>query len=221
MKNIRKFIELSAVGLFTAGFLFIIYFKLNCVAYRIPGTAMSPTIFDGEWVWGHRVSQEDLKLHDIVAYERDDMMYISRVVALPGDSIALNQDGRLLINGKLFGSGSSPFDPKQYGMLDVKNYGQNLNLEHIQLDEQHGYNVLYSEEGLLKYREYLSTEPIIVSKDEVYLVSDYRSNAMDSRIYGSVPMQAVKYKMTRVYFSEPNDFSELGKRFKRIGKKLH
>ncbi|HMQ10091.1 MAG TPA: signal peptidase I [Oligoflexia bacterium] len=220
MKNTRKIFEFSAIGLFVAGFIFIVYFKLNYVSYRIPSGAMSPTVIKGDWVWGRKLNQDHIKRYDIVAYERDGTMFISRVVALPGDSVELNQDNRLLVNDKLVGSEPLEFSSQDFDLPKIESYGQQLSIERVQINTWHGFNIIYTpDDGFMRYGKPLEQDT--VPEGEVYLVSDYRSNAMDSRIYGSIPKSAIKYKITRVYFSQPNDFSEIGKRLKRVGKKLY
>lgn len=72
--------------------------------FRIPATSMAPTVMKGDFIlantWAYRATAPERG--DLVVLHRDqapDTRYIKRVVAVPGDTLALEQ-GVLIINGE-------------------------------------------------------------------------------------------------------------------------
>lgn len=69
--------------------------------YRISGDCMEPAIRDGHFYWVDRISPllRQYQMGDIVTFKHEEKMWISRVVALEGDTISL-AEGKVIINGR-------------------------------------------------------------------------------------------------------------------------
>ena len=93
---VRRLIRNWAVpvgcGLF---FLFILRFVF-IIGY-VPTVSMEPTIKTGSFIMGFRIVG-DLKRGDIVIFERNGMITIKRIVALPGDTVYIDENGNVFTN---------------------------------------------------------------------------------------------------------------------------
>ena len=65
---------------------------------RVQGNGMSPSVGDGDLALTTRVVG-GLGANDIVAFEYDGDLLLGRVVALPGDTVEIRDDGTLVVNG--------------------------------------------------------------------------------------------------------------------------
>ena len=65
--------------------------------YRVVGDEMSPSFRDGDLAVYYRM-QEDYRSSDTVVVEVDDTLSVRRIVAMPGDTVDITEDG-LMING--------------------------------------------------------------------------------------------------------------------------
>ena len=55
----------------------------------VPSASMEPTIKEGAFIFGIRLVGE-LKLDDVVVFERDGQLLTKRIAALPGDVVVVN-----------------------------------------------------------------------------------------------------------------------------------
>lgn len=67
-------------------------------AVRIDGTSMENTLKGGDLVLVRR--GEDYKVGDIIAFRYDNEILVKRVIALPGDSVEIDGEGRVFVNGE-------------------------------------------------------------------------------------------------------------------------
>ncbi|MGI6033309.1 MAG: signal peptidase I [Coriobacteriales bacterium] len=65
---------------------------------RVQGNGMSPSIGDGDLALTTRIV-DGLEANDLIAFEHDGDMLIGRVVALPGDTVEIRNDGTFVVNG--------------------------------------------------------------------------------------------------------------------------
>lgn len=66
-------------------------------AFKVAGASMKPTLLPGDYFLAHRELAGGLKRGDIIVYHppgKDDIVYVRRVVALPGDSVDFAGDGQ-------------------------------------------------------------------------------------------------------------------------------
>jgi len=75
---------------------------------RIEGLAMSPRLSDGDLSLFYR-SNEELATGDVVLFSKNGKQFISRIVAVEGDVISLDEYGRMSVNGQQL-SDSSAYD---------------------------------------------------------------------------------------------------------------
>lgn len=103
-KSRVKLVVLLVVGLvLVPPVLYVAAMVFVAQPVKVAGTAMSPTLNDGDriFVWKRFSS---LKRGDIVVflYPQDHTKsFIKRVVGLPGETIEMDADGRITINGRL------------------------------------------------------------------------------------------------------------------------
>lgn len=65
---------------------------------RVQGNGMSPSIGDGDLALTTRVVDE-LAANDVIAFEDDGDVLLGRIVALPGDTVEIRDDGAVVVNG--------------------------------------------------------------------------------------------------------------------------
>lgn len=66
----------------------------------VSGEGMYPRLRDGDMVIFYRMEAEQ-NVNDIIAYSKNGALHYGRIVALGGDSVDLNEDGQLIVNGSV------------------------------------------------------------------------------------------------------------------------
>ncbi len=84
-----KLVILIAILVITFGFLFGFQ--------RIEGVAMSPHLNDGDLALFLR-SVDTYNADDIIVYSHEDKEYSSRIIAVGGDLVTIDEDGYLFVN---------------------------------------------------------------------------------------------------------------------------
>ena len=105
-KNILKEILSTIVYLaviFVLTFLFITFIAQRT---EVSGSSMEPTLQDGDSLLVDKISYRftEPKRFDIVIFPYqygDDQYFIKRVIALPGETIRIDNDGNIYVDGKL------------------------------------------------------------------------------------------------------------------------
>lgn len=152
--DIRAFLVKIAVIAVIAWMLLGVLFGVAVME----GEGMYPRIRDGDLMIYYRL-QRDYAVGDVVTFTRDGTRYTSRIVALSGDVVDINDDGELLVNGN------------------------------VQSEE-----IFYPTEAV----EGKTAFPYDVPVDSVFLLSDFRTNATDSRNYGAVAIQDLDGKVISI-----------------------
>ncbi len=84
---------------FAIGLIF--FFQVRGVQfYLVPSESMVPTLMRSDYIVGFRVKPSELRRGDIIVFtsgQKDDF-FVKRVIALPGDAVAILQ-GFVYING--------------------------------------------------------------------------------------------------------------------------
>jgi signal peptidase I len=65
---------------------------------------MNPTLHNNDNLWVDKLSYElgDPKRFDVVIFDYDENTeYVKRIIGLPGESVRIDQDGNIYINGEL------------------------------------------------------------------------------------------------------------------------
>lgn len=172
--------------------------------FRIPSGSMVPTLLDGDFIfvtkysYGLRLPVIEKKFLEIGEPERGDVAvfrlpskpninYIKRVVGLPGDVIAYDNQ-RLTINGELISLSAYPdIDTEVRGYF----YSENLNgREHA---IRHSTDILRNNFRNARIRKYE------VPDDHYFMMGDNRDNSQDSRIIGPIPETHLVGEAVRIW----------------------
>lgn len=73
----------------------------------VSGHSMEPSLKDGELVVFYRLDQAYQANDIVIIHGEDNIEYIKRIVAEPGDAVEFTEEGTLLVNGMEEGSGLS------------------------------------------------------------------------------------------------------------------
>ncbi len=173
----------------------------------IPSGSMHPNILEGDVVLVNRLAY-DLKLPltdrivlqlgepqrgDIVTFTspRDGVRLIKRIVALPGDRVAM-RDKQLIINGERAAYGA-PQEQSDNAALDAP-WQAELRVETV-AGEKHLIQWL---PGALARDNF---EALLVPEGQYLMLGDNRDNSADSRYIGLVPRHLLIGKAVRVLLS--------------------
>jgi len=121
------------------------------------GLGMFPAMKDGDLVIAFRLQEEYAK-NDMVIFENEGRQEVGRIVAKENDSVAIDEEGTLRINGTV-----------QTGEILYPTYAKES----------------------LEY-------PYLVPEGHVFIMGDYRTNTVDSRDYGPIPMGNLKAKVITI-----------------------
>ncbi len=133
----------------------------------VDGESMKPTLEDGERMivnkFGYTVGEPDR--YDIVVFHaNEDTDYIKRVIGLPGDHIAY-EDDQLYVNGEI--------QNEPYLSAVKKQESMNGNV----------FTIDFTLEDLLEIN--------VIPEGYVFVLGDNRENSTDSRIIGLVPIEEI------------------------------
>ena len=200
-KFFRDHIEVIGLTLFIA--VAIRFFVIG--AYRVPNTAMLPTLKSGDFVFGLRLPYgvripilgSKIPTHHlpprgslIVFNLRDQQMetatLLKRVIGLPGDQITID-NGRVLVNGQAL------------------TYSAGSSTDALVLPQ--GFSRMYEHAGEKSYEVILpntqepAMAPVLVPANAVYVLGDDRSTSDDSRQFGPFPADDVEAQAFLVWLS--------------------
>jgi signal peptidase I len=166
--------------------------------FRIPSASMAPTLLPGDFVFADkryncpgagckgRVQRGDVA---IFVYPNDrTLYYVKRIVGLPGDHVTL-QDGVLAVNGQPVPDRSQP-QPVAAAASPA------------------------SPASVLPLPPKPDRLDLIVPPGQVYVLGDQRTQSVDSRQFGSVPLADVVGRVWQIWFS----WGEGGVRWSRLGR---
>lgn len=156
--------------------------------YHVPSSSMEPTLEPGDRVvvdmsaYGLRLPFTKIRPFGDAMPERGDVaifdspsdgvLMIKRIVAVPGDRVALS-NGALTINGARLAGTVVP-DTERFGDREIQ----------IKLDRGGGPDIAGMQ----------------VPHGHVLALGDYRGNSIDSRYYGFIPVDELYGRATRVYY---------------------
>ena len=107
LKKIRKEISKSKKGIRSFVFnSFVIAISLWVMFYFIIGVGsvesydMTPAMNIGDWIIYSRINKTPIS-QDVIAFEKDGEVCVSRVMAVPGDTVEITEEGSVLVNGNI------------------------------------------------------------------------------------------------------------------------
>jgi signal peptidase I len=174
----------------------------------VPTGSMKPTILEGDRIFVNKLAF-DLKipyttLHiaewgdpqrgDIVVFfsPADGTRLVKRVVGIPGDSIAL-QNNQLIINGEKIKY--EPINDSKWNNLspsmDANQYGYIENLSHT----RHPVMITPQRPSLRSFG------PVTIPEDKYFMMGDNRDNSADSRYFGFVERNRIVGQATSIVIS--------------------
>lgn len=182
---------------------------------RIPSSSMEPSVLHGDMIWADKryncpgckqgVHRGDIA---VFAYPNDrSILYIKRVIGLPGDHIQL-KNRQVWVNGQTLQQSS----PNDQGAV-TEGFGERR------------WQVQWAEAKLevakLPPLNRVETAPvtelnITVPDGQVFVLGDNRLASTDSRSFGTVPMQDILGRARQVWFSSNTQ----GVRWDRLGQVL-
>lgn len=140
----------------------------------VDGQSMMPTLEDGERILVNKIgySLGEPERFDIVVFRAsEEADYVKRIIGVPGDHIAYEND-ELLINGE------AQEEPYLSALQEEQSEG-NLTLD-------------FTLEELLAIEE--------IPEGYVFVMGDNRENSTDSRIIGLVPVEEIKGSASFVFW---------------------
>jgi signal peptidase I len=172
-------------------------------SFYVPSTSMEPGVLKGDVFFADKryncphcklgVARGDIAL--FASPNDRTQIHIKRIIALPGDTVAVR--GRLVtVNGKAL---SSKIAPEHEDGQMVESWGERK------------WQVAWLALPIAPPDADLTVPP-----GHVFVLGDNRSNSLDSRNFGTVPLTDVVGKARQVWFSR----GDAGIRSERIGKVL-
>ncbi len=87
--------------------------------YKVSGSSMEPVLSGNEYVFSYKLGE--IKRGDIIFFENPyspGEYYVKRVIGLPGESVLINVNGEIMINGEAFDDTYALGDTTYRGILD-------------------------------------------------------------------------------------------------------
>ena len=132
MKKIFK--EILSTGIYLLVVLIITYLIIAYVGQRtaVHGSSMQPTLNDGDNLIVDKISYRlrDPERFDIIVFPfvyKESTYYIKRIIGLPGETVQIDEDGKIYINGEVL--------QESYGREIIKEDHRGLAAEPITLGE--------------------------------------------------------------------------------------
>lgn len=207
-------------------------------AFKIPSPSMYPTlnvgdnIFVNKFVYGPLIPWTTRRLFDgrlpargevvVFVYPLDPSKdYIKRVVGLPGDRILVREDGSVEVNGRALDRceiGPWRGDDGE-GITRGEQTPRRLFLE---WHGEHRYLTLQSRDAAERegfQGTYCVRTACTVPAGHLFVMGDHRDNSADSRFWGFVPVQNVKGRAMRIWWSNVPG-GGCGLRYERFGQDI-
>lgn len=97
----------------------------------VDGDSMQPTLYNGEYLWVDKFTYQlsEPERFDVIIfpinYRGEDSHFVKRIIALPGETVYIDENGVIYINGEVL--------PDTYGKEVITEYNRQLAAEPITL----------------------------------------------------------------------------------------
>lgn len=186
-------------------------------AFRIPASSGAPNVIVGDHVfvtkyryWFNAPARGEIIVFKYPGDESKD--FIKRIVALAGDTVAVDSSDRLVLNGarvprrKLAG-------PCTFDQYDADGHRSVPCLAYEERLGEQRYRIIHDVNGISGL-----LEPLKVPAGHLFVLGDNRDNSHDSRFWGPVPVGNIKGRASVVWWSAT---ARDGIRWQRFGTWLH
>lgn len=126
--------EVISTGLYLLGVLFLTYLVITFVGQRteVNGESMTPTLNNGDNLIVDKITYrfQDPQRYDIIVFPfryQADTFYIKRIIGLPGETVQIDTEGVIYINGEVLN--------ENYGREVIKPENVGIAIEPIILGE--------------------------------------------------------------------------------------
>ena len=114
--------DFISISIYLLSVLILTYLLITFVVQRtvVSGDSMYPTLMDGENLLVDKINYRfhEPKRFDIIVFpyaQEADTYYIKRLIGLPGDTVQIDEQGRIYINDEIL--------EENYGNAPIKNAG--------------------------------------------------------------------------------------------------
>jgi signal peptidase I len=182
-------------------------------AFRIPSTAMAPTILSGDYVLVSRFDVDRVpERNELVVISMPGspgMLNLKRVVGLPGDTVSMT-NGVLTRNGVVVAEPFAQLIDSSGAVSEPLHQGRPWHLSHLVATSRRTYEPNVRTWG-----------PLVIPNDSLFVLGDNRDASYDSRFWGAVSVHQVRRRPLVVYLSIGQDGGGfLSIRWNRIGRRF-
>jgi signal peptidase I len=200
--------------------------------YRVSVLSMKTTLLDGDKLFVSKLSQSTIARNDILVFEISNESFVTRCIALPGDTIQIVQ-GNISINNKKLATFTTGNTPELQGKSHHNNFNVGIFDYYRQrawtknnfgpyLIPEKGKSVLLNADNIGIYERIIKAENNIApgspiddrmgkaytfKKNYYFMLGDNRNFSSDSREFGPVPAECFIGKATLILFSERSLFN--------------
>lgn len=185
----------------------------------IPSPSMNPNLIEGDFVlvnklaydikipfWGENlIVTNNPQRGEIVAFDNNGVLFVKRVMAIPGDIVQI-KDNTFHVNGRklsLKPTSNELVENKQLSYSNKYSFDGYQESNFINSTNQHSYTVIFAESLPLRINNNLITETIEfeISDNNYFMIGDNRNLSHDSRYFGSVQRDKIVGKVNTVLFN--------------------
>jgi len=186
-------------------------------AFRIPSTAMAPTILSGDYVLVSRFGVDRVpERNDLVVISvpaSPGLLVLKRVVGLPGDTVSMS-NGVLTRNGVVVAEPFAQLIDSSGAVSEPLHQGRPWHLSHLVATSRATSRRTYEP-------NVRTWGPLVIPNDSLFVLGDNRDASYDSRFWGAVSVHQVRGRPLVVYLSIGQDGGGfLSIRWNRIGRRF-